>query len=109
MANLHKKSWTVSNSGVETMEVDDKADSEVNTPVVERKEAEKRKRSSSRYVHVYFRFSGQVHLIVFCCIVAWIQPDNSGCQQDFLLSENEIIWEYFVVIAKTIFESFEKW
>ena len=52
------------------MEVDDKADSEVNTPVVERKEAEKRKRSSSRYVHVYFRFSGQVHLIVFCCIVA---------------------------------------
>jgi len=32
---------------VETMEVDDKADSEVNTPVVERKEAEKRKRSSS--------------------------------------------------------------
>merc|ERR1712223_342593 len=34
-------------SGVETMEVDDKADSEVNTPVVERKEAEKRKRSSS--------------------------------------------------------------
>ena len=35
-------------SGVETMEVDDKADSEVNTPVVERKEAEKRKRSSSR-------------------------------------------------------------
>jgi len=34
-------------SGVETMEVDEKADSEVNTPVVERKEAEKRKRSSS--------------------------------------------------------------
>jgi len=34
-------------SGVETMEVDDKADSEANTPVVERKEAEKRKRSSS--------------------------------------------------------------
>ena len=34
-------------SGVETMEVDEKADSEVNTPVVERKEAEKRKRTSS--------------------------------------------------------------
>ena len=34
----------------QTMEVDEKADSEVNTPVVERKEAEKRKRSSSRYV-----------------------------------------------------------
>lgn len=32
-------------SGVETMEVDDKVDSEV---VVERKEAEKRKRTSSR-------------------------------------------------------------
>ena len=48
------------------MEVDEKADSEVNTPVVERKEAEKRKRSSSRYVYVYFWVSGQVHLIVFC-------------------------------------------
>merc|ERR1711981_748608 len=32
-------------SGVETMEVDDKTDSE--TPVIERKEAEKRKRTSS--------------------------------------------------------------
>ncbi len=35
-------------SGVETMEVDDKADSEVATPIIERKEAEKRKRTSSR-------------------------------------------------------------
>ena len=35
-------------SGVETMEVDEKADSQANTPMVERKEAEKRKRSSSR-------------------------------------------------------------
>ena len=34
-------------SGVENMEVDEKADSEVNTPIVERKEAEKRKRKSS--------------------------------------------------------------
>ena len=39
------------------MEVDDKADSEVNTPVVERKEAEKRKRSSSRYVFLFYRVS----------------------------------------------------
>ena len=30
--------------------------------------------------------------LVFCCIVAWIQTDNSGCEQNFLLSENEISW-----------------
>ena len=36
-------------SGVETMEVDEKVDSEASTPIVERKEAEKRKRTSSRY------------------------------------------------------------
>ena len=41
-------SGTECNSGVETMEVDEKADSQTNTPMVERKEAEKRKRSSSR-------------------------------------------------------------
>ena len=23
--------------------------------------------------------------MIFCCIVAWIQPDISGCQQDFLV------------------------
>jgi len=40
-------SGTECNSGVETMEVDEKADSQTNTPMVERKEAEKRKRSSS--------------------------------------------------------------
>ena len=28
-------------------------------------------------------------------LVAWNQPDNSGSQQDFLLSECEISWEYF--------------
>ncbi len=33
-------------SGVETMEIDDKVDTE--TPVIERKEPEKRKRTSSR-------------------------------------------------------------
>ena len=27
--------------------------------------------------------------IVFCCIVAWIQPDISGCQQDFL-----VVWRW---------------
>ena len=25
-----------------------------------------------------------INEMVFCCIVAWIQPDISGCQQDFL-------------------------
>ena len=28
--------------------------------------------------------------IVFCCIVAWIQPDISGCQQDFL-----VVWRWY--------------
>ena len=27
--------------------------------------------------------------IVFCCIAAWIQPDISGCQQDFL-----VVWRW---------------
>ena len=27
--------------------------------------------------------------IVFCCISAWIQPDISGCQQDFL-----VVWKW---------------
>ena len=27
--------------------------------------------------------------MVFCCIVAWIQPDISGCQQDFL-----VVWRW---------------
>jgi hypothetical protein len=30
-----------------------------------------------------------VNEIVFCCIVAWIQPDISGCQQDFL-----VVWRW---------------
>ena len=37
-----------------------------------------------------------------CCIVAWIQTLNSYCQQDFLLSENEISWECFEVFLMTI-------
>ena len=28
-------------------------------------------------------------VIVFCCIVAWIQPDISGCQQDIL-----VVWRW---------------
>ena len=44
--------------------------------------------------------------IVFCCIVAWIQPDISGCQQDFLLSEDEISWEHFRVYLRTILQIF---
>ena len=27
--------------------------------------------------------------LVFCCIAAWIQPDISGCQQDFL-----VVWRW---------------
>ena len=27
--------------------------------------------------------------MVFCCIVVWIQPDISGCQQDFL-----VVWRW---------------
>ena len=40
-------------------------------------------------------------IIVFCWIVAWIQPDNTG--------EKEISWEYFEAFARTIFEIFERW
>ena len=32
---------------------------------------------------------GQWDEIVFCCIAAWIQPDISGCQQDFL-----VVWKW---------------
>ena len=28
-------------------------------------------------------------IIVFCCIAAWIQPNISGCQQDFL-----VVWRW---------------
>ena len=33
-------------------------------------------------------------LIVFCCIAAWIQPDISGCQQDFL-----VVWRWNQLIT----------
>ena len=29
------------------------------------------------------------YVLVFCCIAAWIQPDISGCQQDFL-----VVWRW---------------
>ena len=43
---------------------------------------------------------------IFCCIVAWIQPDNSGCQQYFLLFENEISREHLRTISKIFFPSY---
>ena len=48
-------------------------------------------------------------VIVFCCIVAWIQPESSltflVVNKIFLLSEDEISWEHFWVYSrKTIFE-----
>ena len=46
--------------------------------------------------------------IVFCCIAAWIQPNISGCQQDFLLSEDEISWEHFRVYSRTILQIFKR-
>ena len=42
----------------------------------------------------YFHFT-----MVFCCIVAWIQPDFFGCQQDFLVVSrwkfNKLRWQDF--------------
>ena len=43
-----------------------------------------------------------------CCIEAWIQPDICGCQQDFLLSEDEISWEHLKVYSRTILQIFER-
>ena len=45
---------------------------------------------------------------VFCFTVNWLQPGDSGCQQDFLLSENKISWEHFEVFARSIFEVFDR-
>ena len=45
---------------------------------------------------------------VYCWIQAWIQPENSGCQQDFLLSEHEINQNYFDVLARIFFENFRR-
>ena len=43
--------------------------------------------------------------IVFCCIVAWIQPDNSGCQQNFLVVWR---WNHFWVHSTTILQIFKR-
>ena len=39
-----------------------------------------------KYIVSLFKYDS---VIVFCCIVAWIQPDISGCQQDFL-----VVWRW---------------
>ena len=46
----------------------------------------------------------QALTLVFCCIVAWIQPDISGCQQDFLAVWR---WNQFRTI-KAIFYRFSR-
>ena len=54
---------------------------------------------------LYFIISFSI-TIVFCCIVAWNQPDVSARQQDkiLLLSQNEISWEHFRVYLRTILQ-----
>ena len=47
-------------------------------------------------------------VIVFCCMVAWIQPDISGCQQEF-----HFVWRWnqlrtFYVIFKDNFTDFRE-
>ena len=37
----------------------------------------------------YLAFIAQSYKLVFCCIAAWIQPDISGCQQNFL-----VVWRW---------------
>ena len=41
-------------------------------------------------VWIEFQFQFHFTLIVFCCIVAWIQPDNSGCQQ----ARFSVVWKW---------------
>ena len=43
---------------------------------------------SSHYIFL-FNFCFIIITIVFCCIAAWIEPDISGCQQDFL-----VVWRW---------------
>ena len=55
------------------------------------------------FKNYFFAFSQRRrYTILFCCIVAWILSDNYGCQEDFVLSENEISWKYFKVFARAI-------
>ena len=48
---------------------------------------------STAIIRVFLWIKGQTLFdlidLVFCCIVAWIQPDVSGCQQDFL-----VVWRW---------------
>ena len=44
--------------------------------------------------------------MVFCCIAAWIQPDQTDCLQDFLLSEIETCWEHFEDFSRIILNDF---
>ena len=47
--------------------------------------------------------------MVFCCIAAWIQPYQSDCLHDFLLSIDEVGWESFGHLSSTILKrSLEK-
>ena len=46
--------------------------------------------------------------MVFCCIAAWIQPDQTDCLQDFLLSETETCWEPFEDFFENAFECFSR-
>ena len=41
------------------------------------------------FLFLTFAPGGRGQGIVFCCIAAWIQPDISGCQQDFL-----VVWRW---------------
>ena len=54
-------------------------------------------------IQIRFHTKKPLRTLVFCCIAAWIQPDISGCQQIFLLSEDEISWQHFRVYSRTIY------
>ena len=52
-------------------------------------------------------------LSLYCTIVYtvlywyFVSPQHSGCQRDFILSEDETRWEYFEVVGKRNFWGFE--
>ena len=37
--------------------------------------------------------------LVFCCVVPWIQRDNSGFQQKYLLSEKNFLLQFWVIFC----------
>ena len=61
--------------------------------------------------NVFYIYWGRMRnwpsLLVFFCIVAWIQPDIY-VNKIFLLPEDEISWEYFRELLRIIFEIFER-